>query len=61
MSIGPIKKNALRKATGNKPNKDMPEKDKQVKKGDSPLMRKRKQFALNAKKWDHSKGGKKKG
>jgi hypothetical protein len=51
-----LKKGALRKATGNSPTGDMPEKDKQIKKGDSALTRKRKQFALNAKKWHH--GGK---
>jgi hypothetical protein len=51
-----LKKGALRKATGTSASGDMPEKDKQIKKGDSPLMRKRKQFALNAKKWHH--GGK---
>ena len=52
-----LKEGALRKATGNKATGDMPEADKQIKKGDSPLMRKRKQFALNAKSWHH--GGKK--
>lgn len=52
-----LKKGALRKATGTKASGNMPEKDKEIKKGDSPLMKKRKQFALNAKEWHH--GGKK--
>jgi len=56
--IGKVKKGALRKSEGLSPNKDMPEKDKVIKPGDSALTKKRKQFALNAKKWNHS--GKKK-
>lgn len=53
-----LKEGALRKQTGNDPKGNMPEKDKQIKPGDSALTRKRKQFALNAAKWN--KGGKKK-
>jgi len=53
-----LKKGALRKATGNSPTGNMPEKDKQIHKGDSALMKRRKVFAQNAAKWHH--GGKKK-
>jgi hypothetical protein len=52
--ISPVKKGALRKSEGLSTTKNMPEKDKVVKPGDSALTRKRKQFALNAKRWDHS-------
>ena len=51
--IGPVKKGALRKSEGLSPTKNMPEKDKEIKKGDSALTRKRKTFAQNAKKWKH--------
>jgi len=51
--IGKVKKGALRKSEGLSPTKNMPEKDKVIKKGDSALTKKRKQFALNAKKWNH--------
>lgn len=57
--IGPVKKGALRKSLGMSTTKDMPESAKKIKPGDSEKMRKRKQFALNAKKWNHS-GSKKK-
>ncbi len=53
--IGPVKKGALRKSEGLSTTKDMPEKDKKIKPGDSALTRKRKQFALNAAKWHHPK------
>lgn len=55
--IGKVKKGALRRSLGLSTTKDMPEKDKQIHKGDSALMRKRKVFAQNAKKWHH--GGRK--
>lgn len=54
--IGKVKQGALRKSLGLSPKKDMPEKDKVIKPGDSALTRKRKVFAQNAKKWNH--GGK---
>jgi hypothetical protein len=57
--IGPVKKGALRKSEGLSTTKDMPEKDKVIKPGDSEHVRKMKQFALNAKKWKH-KGSKSK-
>ena len=50
--IGPVKKGALRKSEGLSPTADMPEKDKQIKKGDSALTEKRKTFALNARQWN---------
>ena len=53
--IGKVKQGALRKSMGLSPNKDMPEKDKVIKPGDSALTRKRKVFAQNAKKWHHGK------
>ena len=56
--IGKVKKGALRKELGLSTTKDMPEKDKQIKPGDSALTKKRKVFAQNAAKWHH--GGKKK-
>lgn len=52
--IGPVKKGALRKSQGLSTTEDMPEKAKKIKPGDSALTKKRKQFALNAKKWNHS-------
>jgi hypothetical protein len=51
--IGKVKQGALRKSLGLSTSKDMPEKDKQVKPGDSALTKKRKIFAQNAKKWNH--------
>lgn len=55
--IGKVKQGALRKSEGLSPTKNMPEKDKQIEKGDSALTKKRKVFAQNAAKWHH--GGKK--
>lgn len=52
--VGSVKKGALRKSLGLSTSKDMPEKDKVIHKGDSKLMRERKVFAQNAKKWNHS-------
>lgn len=51
--IGPVKKGALRKSLGLSTSKDMPEKDKEIHKGDSALTKKRKVFAQNAQKWNH--------
>lgn len=59
--IGPVKKGALRKSLKLDPDKDMPEKDKVIHKGDSKLTKKRKVFAQNAKKWNHSGPRKSKG
>lgn len=52
--IGKVKQGALRKSEGLSTTKDMPEKDKEIKKGDSALTRKRKTFAKNAAKWNKS-------
>ena len=52
-----LKKGALHKQLGVKPGKKIPSKDLAIKEGDSELTRKRKQFALNAKKWNHKGGG----
>jgi hypothetical protein len=46
-----LKKGALHKALGVKQGDKIPAKDLTVKTTDSPLMRKRKQFALNAARW----------
>lgn len=59
--IGPVKKGALRKSLGMSTKKDMPESAKEIKPGDSALMRKRKTFAKNAAKWNHSGPRKSKG
>lgn len=48
-----LKKNALHKQLGVKAENKIPAKDLVIKKGDSPLTKKRKQFAINAKKWKH--------
>ena len=52
--IKPSKKGSLRKATGTKKGHKIPASKLKVKSNDSPAMKKKKQFALNAKKW--SKG-----
>ena len=46
-----IKKGALHKELGVKQGEKIPAGKLEIKAGDSALMRKRKQFALNAKKW----------
>lgn len=53
-----LKEGALRKSLGMSTKKDMPESAKEIKPGDSPLMRKRKTFAKNAAKWNKGKRGK---
>lgn len=47
-----LKKNALHKQLGVKKGKKIPKKDLTIKKTDSPKTKKRKQFALNAAKWN---------
>lgn len=48
-----LKKGALHEALGVSDDKKIPSSDLADKKGDSALMKKRKQFAENAKKWHH--------
>lgn len=43
----------LRKSTGTKAGAKIPAKKLAIKKTDSAAVRKRKQFAINAKKWKH--------
>lgn len=49
--IKPSKRGSLRKATGTKKGSKIPASKLKIKKTDSPAMRKKKQFAINAKKW----------
>lgn len=52
MKIGPIKKGALHKTLGVKPSKKLTTAQlSKAKNSNSPLERKRAQFAINAKKW----------
>lgn len=56
--IGPIKKGALHKAMGIKQGQKIPlGKLEAEKKSSSPLMRKRANFAINARKWNHKADG----
>lgn len=48
-----LKKGALHKDLGVKPGKKIPASKLAIKSTDSPLEKKRKQFAINAKKWNH--------
>lgn len=48
-----LKKGALHSDLGVKQGKKIPSSKLSIKKGDSSLLKKRKQFALNAKKWNH--------
>ena len=48
-----LKKGALHKQLHVKSSKNIPASKLRIKKGDSALTRKRKQFAINAKKWHH--------
>jgi hypothetical protein len=48
-----LKKNALHKQLGIKKGIKIPMQDLAIKEGDSALTRKRKIFALNARKWNH--------
>lgn len=47
-----LKKGALHKALWVSQDKKIPAKKEEIKKTDTPLMKKRKQFAINAKKWN---------
>jgi len=49
--IKPSKRGSLRKATGTPKGKKIPRSKLTIKKSDSPAMRKKKQFAINARKW----------
>jgi len=49
--IKPSKRGSLRKAVGAKKGQKIPRKKLTIKKSDSPAMRKKKQFAINARKW----------
>jgi len=48
-----LKKGALHKDLGIKQGQKIPAKKLSIKATDSPLEKKRKQFAINAKKWNH--------
>lgn len=48
-----LKKGALHKDLGVKPGQKIPASKLKIKPTDSALEKKRKQFALNAKKWSH--------
>jgi len=48
-----VKKGALHAELGVKQGEKIPVSKLAIKPGDSPLLRKRKQFAINAKKWNH--------
>ena len=50
-----VKKGALHSALGVKQDKPLTASQEAIKPGDSALMQKRKQFAINAKSWNHSK------
>ena len=50
--IKPSKRGSLRKATGTPEGENIPESKLKIKPGDSPAMKKKKQFAENAKKWN---------
>jgi len=49
--IKPSKRGSLRKATGTPKGKKIPASKLKIKPGDSKAMRKKKQFAINARKW----------
>jgi len=49
--IKPSKRGSLRKTTGTAKDKNIPASKLAIKKGDSSAMRKKKQFAINARKW----------
>ena len=50
-----LKEGALHKQLGVKKGEKIPAGKEEIKPGDSALTRKRKQFAINAKKWNHHK------
>jgi len=49
--IKPSKRGSLRKATGTKKGQNIPASKLAIKSTDSPAMKKKKQFAINARKW----------
>ena len=49
--IKPSKRGSLRKATKTKKGSNIPASKLRIKKGDSKAVRKKKQFAINARKW----------
>lgn len=51
--IKPENRGSLREATGTPEGKNIPTSKLAITKSDSPAMRKKKQFAINAKKWNH--------
>ena len=51
--IKPSKRGSLRKATGTPEGSKIPASKLRIKSTDSPAMRKKKQFAINAKKFKH--------
>lgn len=51
--IKPSKRGSLRKALGTKKGEKIPASKLTVKSTDSPAMKKKKQFAINARKWKH--------
>ena len=53
LDLSGLKKGALHKDLGIPPKENIPTKDLKISKEDSPLEKKRKQFAINAKKWHH--------
>ncbi len=55
IKIKPSKVGSLHKLLGVAQKKKIPASDLSIKPGDSPAIRKKKIFAQNAKKWNHSK------
>lgn len=53
--IKPSKRGSLRKATGTKKGDKIPLSKLKIKSTDSPAMKKKKQFVLNARKWSKKK------
>lgn len=62
IKIKPSEEGSFRKITKTPKGKDIPEKKiKQEEHSKDPAIRKKAIFAENERKWDHSRGGKKKG
>jgi hypothetical protein len=55
--IKPSKRGSLRKHLGVSEGQKIPASKLSIKSGDSPAIRKKKQFAINARKWNHELGG----
>ena len=53
INIKPSKRGSLRRATNTPKGKNIPTSKLAIKKGDSPAMREKKQFAINARKRAH--------